>query len=58
MAQEAAIPIKRTKPRRRIALQRGSLYDGTAEMPDFKRFSGIEKAHRNFEKLRWHSGGE
>ena len=50
-AQTAAAPTKRTKPRRRTALQRGSLYDGTAEKPYFKRFSGIEKDHRNSIKI-------
>ena len=47
MAQTALIAIKCTKPRRRNALQRGSLYAGTAEKPYFMRFSGIEKVHRN-----------
>ena len=50
-AQEATILLKRTKPRRRIGLQRGSLYDGTAKKPDFKRFSGTEKGHRNSIKI-------
>jgi hypothetical protein len=40
-------PHKTREPRRRIALQRGSLYAGTAEKPYFMRFSGIEKIHRN-----------
>ena len=44
-------PIKRTKPRCRIALQRSLLYTTTAEKPYFKRFSGIEKAHRNSIKI-------
>ena len=51
MAQTALIAIKCTKPRRRNALQRGSLYDGTAENSYFKRFSGIEKVHRNSIKI-------
>ena len=46
-AQNAEIPIKSTKPRCRIAPQWGSLYAKTAEKPDSKRFSGIEKVHRN-----------
>ena len=50
-AQTASIAIRRTKPRRRNALQRGSLYDATAEKPYFKRFSGIEKVHRNSIKI-------
>ena len=33
------------------SLQRGSLYDGTAKKPDFKRFSGTEKGHRNSIKI-------
>ena len=44
-------PHKTREPRRRIALQRGSLYAGTAEKPYFKRFSGIEKCHRNSIKI-------
>ena len=51
MAQTALIAIKCTKPRRRNALQRGSLYAGTAEKPYFMRFSGIEKVHRNSIKI-------
>ena len=49
--QKAPIAVKRTKPRRRIALQRGSLMCGIAEKPYFKRFSGIEKVHRNSIKI-------
>ena len=48
---ESYNPPKTHEPRRRIGLQRGSLYDGTAESPYFKRFSGIEKAHRNSIKI-------
>ncbi len=32
-------------------MQRGSLYDGTAENPYFKRFLSIEKNHRNSIKI-------
>ena len=49
--QKAAIPIKRTKPRHRNVLQRGLLMRQTAEKPDFKRFSGIEKVHHNSIKI-------
>ena len=58
---ESYNPPKTHEPRRRIGLQRGSLYDGTAESPYFKRFSGIEKAHRNSIKITvdlWWSRGE
>ena len=44
-------PRKKHEPRRRIALQRGSLMCGIAEKPYFKRFSGIEKVHRNSIKI-------
>ena len=48
---EASIHIKRTKPRRRIACSGVHLCAETAENPDSKRFSGIEKAHRNSIKI-------
>ena len=48
---ESYNPPKTHEPRRRIGLQRGSLYDGTAENPYFKRFSGVEKVHRNSIKI-------
>ena len=44
---EASIHIKRTKPRRRIACSGVYSCAETAEKPDSKRFSGIEKVHRN-----------
>ena len=44
-------PHKTRESRRRNDLQRGSLYAGTAEKPYFKRFSGIEKVHRNSIKI-------
>lgn len=50
-AETAAAPAKCRTPLRRIALWRGSLYDGTAEKPYFMRFSGIEKVHRNSIKI-------
>ena len=50
-AQKAAILLKRTKPRRRIALRRGSFMLKNGKSLDFKRFSGIEKAHRNSIKI-------
>ena len=49
--QKDAISIKRTKPLCRIAPQRGHLCAKTAEKPYFKRFSGIEKVHRNSIKI-------
>ena len=48
---EVSIHIKRTKPRRRIACSGVRLCTKIAEMPDFKRFSGIEKAHRNSDRI-------
>ena len=45
------IPIKRTKPRRRIACSGVRLCAETSEKPYFKRFSGIEKVHRNSIKI-------
>ena len=50
-AQEASIHIKRTKPRRRIACSGVRLCAETTEKPNFKRFSGIEKVHRNSIKI-------
>ena len=49
--QKAAIRIKSTKPRRRIACSGVCLCAEIAEKPDFKRFSGIEKVHRNSIKI-------
>ena len=49
--QKAAIPIKRTKPRRRIACRGVRLYAERSEKPCIKRFSGIEKCHRNSIKI-------
>ena len=48
---KASIHIKRTKPRRRIACSGVRLCAKIAEMPYFKRFSGIEKVHRNSIKI-------
>ena len=59
MAQKAISTIKRTKPRRRIACSGVRLCTKIAEMPDFKRFSGVEKVHRNSIKITvdlWRSG--
>ena len=50
-AQKATIPIKRTKPRRRIACSGVRLCAEIAQKPYFKRFSGIEKVHRNSIKI-------
>ena len=50
-AQKATILLKRTKPRRRIALRRGSFMLKNGKSLDFKRFSGIEKVHRNSIKI-------
>ena len=50
-AQKATILLKHTKPRRRIACSGVRLCAETAEKPYFKRFSGIEKAHRNSIKI-------
>ena len=44
---EVSIHIKRTKPRRRIACRGVHLCAETTEKPNFKRFLGIEKTHRN-----------
>ena len=49
--QKATIPIKRTKPRRRIACSGVHLCAETAEKPYFKRFSDIEKNRRNSNKI-------
>ena len=49
--QKDAISIKRTNPLCRIAPQRGHLCAKTAEKPYIKRFSGIEKVHRNSIKI-------
>ena len=49
--QNATIRTKSTKPRRRIALQWVRLCAETVEKPYFKRFSGMEKAHRNSIKI-------
>ena len=59
--QKDAISIKRTKPLCRIAPQRGHLCAKTAEKPYIKRFSGIEKIHRNSIKITvdfWWRRGE
>ena len=59
--QKATIPIKRTKPRRRIACSGVCLCAETAEKPYSKRFSGIEKVHRNSIKITvdfWWRWGE
>ena len=48
---EASIHIKRTIPRFRIACSGVRLWAWTAEKPYFKRFSGIEKVHRNSIKI-------
>ena len=40
-----------TKPRRRIALRRGSFMLKNGKNLDFKRFLGIEKVHRNSIKI-------
>ncbi len=50
-AQTAVAPTKRRKPRRRIALQRGSFMLWNGENLNFKQFSGIEKVHRNSIKI-------
>ena len=50
-AQKATILLKRTKPRRGIACSGVHLCAETAEKPYFKRFSGIEKVHRNSIKI-------
>ena len=61
MAQKAAILLKRTKPRRRIALRRGSFMSLNSRKPYFKRFLGVEKVHRNSIKITvdlwWSIGG-
>ena len=60
-AHNTETTVKRTKPRRRIAPQRGSLMCKTAEKPYFKRFSGIEKVHRNSIKITvdlWRRDGD
>ena len=51
VVQKAAIRAKRTNPRRRIALRRGSFMLKNGKSLDFKRFSGIEKVHRNSIKI-------
>ena len=50
-AQKATILLKHTKPRRRIACSGVRLCAETVEKPYFKRFSGIEKVHRNSIKI-------
>ena len=50
-AWKPANPPKRRKPRRRIALRRGSFMLKNGKSLDFKRFSGIEKVHRNSIKI-------
>ena len=50
-AHTAETTIKHTKPRRRIAYSGVRLCAWTAEKPYFKRFSGIEKVHRNSIKI-------
>ena len=49
--QNASIRAKSTKPRRRIALRRGSFMLKNGKSLDFKRFSGVEKVHRNSIKI-------
>ena len=51
MVQKAAILAKSTKPRRGIACSGVRLWAWAAEKPYFKRFSGIEKCHRNSIKI-------
>ena len=51
-AQKATILLKHIDPRRRIALWRGSFMLWNGENLDSKRFSGIEKAHRNSIKIK------
>ena len=46
-AQKVWTTIKRTKPRHRIACSGVYTCAETTEKPNFKRFSGIEKVHRN-----------
>ena len=50
-AQKATILLKHTKPHRRIALRRGSFMLKNGKSRDSKRFSGIEKVHRNSIKI-------
>ena len=57
--QNASIRAKSTKPRRRIACSGVRLCAETSEKPYFKRFSGVEKVHRNSIKITvdlWRSG--
>ena len=60
-AQKATILLKRTKPRRGIACSGVHLCAETVEKPYFKRFSGVEKVHRNSIKITvdlwWSIGG-
>ncbi len=51
LAKVTTKTVKRTKPRRRIACSGVHLCAETAEKPDSKRFSGIEKVHRNSIKI-------
>ena len=51
VVQKAAILAKSTKPRHRITLQRGSFMLKNGKSLDFKRFSGVEKVHRNFDRI-------
>ena len=50
-AQKATILAKSTKPRHRITLQQGSFMLKNGKSLDFKRFSGVEKVHRNSIKI-------
>ena len=59
--QNASIRAKSTKPRRRIACSGVHLCAETVEKPYFKRFSGVEKVHRNSIKITvdlWWRRGE
>ena len=51
LAKVTTKTVKRTKPRRRIACSGVRLCAETSEKPYFKRFSGIEKVHRNSIKI-------
>ena len=51
LAKVTTKTVKRTKPRRRIACSGVRLCAETSEKPCFKRFSGIEKVHRNSIKI-------
>ena len=51
LAKVTTKTVKRTKPRRRIACSGVRLCAETSEKPYFKRFSGVEKVHRNSIKI-------